>query len=196
VAQRFANAGAVTVATPLKRDPLGGIGRRMSESDILLTTAEIAVAFAGFASLISVIGRGSATDPRLAAFLLRFALEVAVFVVAFSLIPLLPLNYGLEPDSAWRLSSFLFVVASQLATFGMSRRFRRSELALSTPTMATVVVLSIGADLLLLVNALGFFGSAVFPVYLTALFANLGLAGFYFLLVVDSVFPSSDGHES
>jgi Zn-dependent protease len=75
----------------------------MSEADLLLTTAEIAVAFAGFAGLISVIGRGSASDPRRAAILLRFALEVSLFVVAFSLIPLLPLNYGVATESLWRI---------------------------------------------------------------------------------------------
>jgi hypothetical protein len=167
----------------------------MSEADLLLTTAEIAVAFAGFAGLISVIGRGSASDPRRAAFLLRFALEVALFVVAFSLIPLLPLNYGLATESSWRLSSLLFVVASQMASVAMSLRYRRAEIAISVPITATVVVLSVGADLLLLANALGTFGSAAFPVYLTGLFANLALAGFYFLLVVGSVFPSTDDHE-
>jgi hypothetical protein len=162
----------------------------MGEADLLLTTAEIAVAFAGFASLIGVIGRGSAENPRLAAFQLRYALEVTLFVAAFSLIPLLPLKYGLASENAWRLSSFLFVVASQLASYGMISRWKRnSDLAVSTYVKVTVVALSLGADLLLLVNALGFFGSAVFPVYLTGLFANLGLAGFYFLLVVGSVFP-------
>jgi hypothetical protein len=168
----------------------------MSEADLLLTTAEIAVAFAGFAGLISVIGRGSASDPRRAAFLLRFALEVSLFVVAFSLIPLLPLSYGLAAESSWRLSSFLFVAASQMASVAMIRRLRQAGFAFSVGIQATVFVLSVGADLLLVVNALGLFGSAAFPVYLTGLFANLGLAGFYFLLVVGSVFPSNDDHES
>jgi hypothetical protein len=174
---------------------LGGIERKLTEADLLLTTAEISVAFAGFAGLISVIGRGSASDPRRAAVLLRFALEVALFVVAFSLIPLLPLNYGLAPELSWRVSSLLFVVASQMATVAMSMRYRRTELPLSVPITATAVVLSLGADLLLLLNALGIFGSAAFPVYLTGLFANLGLAGFYFLLVVGSVFPSTNDQE-
>jgi len=167
----------------------------MSEADLLLTTAEIAVAFAGFASLISVIGRSAAPDPRRAAFLLRFALEVALFVVAFSLVPLLLLSYGLAAESSWRLSSLLFVVASQMASVAMSMRYRRAELPVSVALAVTAVVLSAGADLLLLVNALGFFGSAAFPVYLTGLFANLGLAGFYFLLVVGAVFSSTDDRE-
>ena len=37
----------------------------MPESDVLLTIAEVAVAFAGFASLVGVLGqRSSADDPR------------------------------------------------------------------------------------------------------------------------------------
>ena len=67
----------------------GGTSRRMGEADLLLTTAGIAVVFAGSSGLISVIGRGSARDPRLAAFLLCFVLEVSLFAVAFSLLPLL-----------------------------------------------------------------------------------------------------------
>ena len=168
----------------------------MNEADLLLTTAEVAAAFAGFAGLIGVIGRGSAVDPRRTAAILRFALEVSLFVVAFSLVPLLPLNYGLAAESCWRLSSILFVVGSWMASAVMSRRYLRAELRISTPASVFAAVLSLGADLLLVVNALGFFGSAVFPVYLTALFANLGLAGFYFLLVVGSVFSWDRTDES
>lgn len=173
---------------------MGAIRRGVDEVDILLTTAEIAVAFAGFASLISVIARGSVLNPRLTTLQLRSALEVDLFVVAFSLIPIIPLSFGLASSSAWRLSSLLFVVASQLVTFTMTRRwFRSADLSVATSVKVTVGTLSLGADLLLLGNALGFFGSAAFPVYLTALFANLGLAGFYFLLVVSSVFQSDSG---
>jgi hypothetical protein len=164
----------------------------MGESDLLLTTAEIAVAFAGFASLISVIGRGSAADPRRAAFLLRFTLEIALFVVAFSLIPFLPLKYGVASESAWRFSSLLFAIASQIFSFRMTQRYRRSGLEVAVSVKVFVVLLSAGADILLFTNALGLYGSAAFPVYLTGLFANLGLAGFYFLLVVDSVFSADE----
>ena len=112
----------------------GGVSRRMGEADLLLTTAGIGVVFAGFSSLISIIRRGSARDPRLAAFLLCFVLEVSLFAVAFSLIPFLSLEYGLSPTPAWwRLSSFLFVVASQLVTFDMTGRYWRSDLAAATP---------------------------------------------------------------
>ena len=83
-----------------------------------------------------------------------------------------------------------------MATFAMSRRFQYSKLSVGAPVTATVAFLSLGADLLLLLNALGIFGSAVFAVYVTGLFANLGLAGLYFLLVVGSVFPSSADRES
>ena len=37
----------------------------MSESDVLLTIAEVAVAFAGFASLVGVLGQRSSADREL-----------------------------------------------------------------------------------------------------------------------------------
>ena len=168
----------------------------MAEADLLLTTAEIAAAFAGFAGLVGVIGRGSASDPRRAAALLRYTLEVSLFVVAFSLIPLLPLNYGVETAASWRLSSLLFIIASLIATVAMGLRYKRADLRVSVGSSIVAGVLSVGADLLLLANALGFFGSAVFPVYLTGLFANLGLAGYYFLLVIGSVFSPAEDRDA
>ena len=171
----------------------GGTSRRMGETDLLLTTAGIAAYFAGFSSLISVIRRGSARNPRLAAFLLCFVLEVSLFAVAFSLLPLLPLEYGLAPAPACRISSFLFVVTSQLVVFDMTRRYQRSGLAAATPVTVIVIILVGGADLLLLANTFGFFGAAAFHVYLAGLFANLGLAGFCFFLLVGSIFSSRSG---
>jgi len=172
----------------------GGVSRRMGEADLLLAAAGMAAVFAGVSILIDVIRRDSARDPRLAAFLLRFALEVSLFAVAFSLIPFLSLEYGLSPTPAWwRISSFLFVVASQLVTFDMTGRYWRSDLAAATPVKVTVITLVGGADLLLLANAFGFFGAAAFHVYLAGLFANLGLAGFCCFLVVGSGFSSRGG---
>lgn len=108
------------------------------------------------------------------------------------MIPFLPLNFEVAADSAWRLSCLLFVVASQIASFRMTQRYQRSGLEVPLSVKVFVVTLSGGADLLLLTNALGLYGSAAFPVYLTGLFANLGLAGFYFMLVVGSVFSVDD----
>ena len=125
----------------------------MDEADLLLTVAEIAVA--GFSSLVSVVARGSTQDPSAASFFLRFTLEVSLFVVAFSLLPFLPLRYGLSPEHAWRLSSLIFVLSSQAVTIPMTRRYQHSNVAVSKPTVAIVVLLSGGADLRSLQEMLG-----------------------------------------
>ncbi len=58
----------------------------MSESDVLLTIAEVAVAFAGFASLVGVLGqRSSADDPRVIGLRMRGMLLSSLMVVAFSI---------------------------------------------------------------------------------------------------------------
>ena len=68
----------------------------MPEVDILLTTAEVAVAFAGFASLVTILGRGSSqVDPRVIALRFRGMLTNSLLVVAFSMIPLVLFHYDL-----------------------------------------------------------------------------------------------------
>ena len=74
----------------------------MSESDVLLTIAEVAVAFAGFASLVGVLGqRTSADDPRVIGVRMRGMLLSSLMVVAFSLFPILLAGYGASPDLLW-----------------------------------------------------------------------------------------------
>jgi hypothetical protein len=69
----------------------------VERADLLLTTAEIAIAFAGFASIVSVLGRGrSSDDSRLDALRLRAMLESALTVVVFALAPFIPNAFGLS----------------------------------------------------------------------------------------------------
>ncbi len=84
----------------------------MPEAEILLTTAEIAVAFAGFASLVTILGRRSSrVDPRIIAMRFRGMLTNSLLVVAFSMIPLLLFRYGLRETAVWRISSVLLALA-------------------------------------------------------------------------------------
>lgn len=54
----------------------------MPEVDILLTTAEVAVAFAGFASLVTILGRRSAhVDPRITELRFRGMLTNSLLVI-------------------------------------------------------------------------------------------------------------------
>lgn len=85
----------------------------MSESDVLLTFAEVAVAFAGFASLVGVLGqRKSADDPRVIGLRMRGMLLTSLMVIAFSIFPILLTRYGASPDLTWKASSLALFAAT------------------------------------------------------------------------------------
>jgi hypothetical protein len=77
----------------------------MQHEDILLTLAEVATAFAGFASLISVFRKRGESTIRLDAFRFRGVLENCLLVLAFSLLPLIVNSYGLREGVSWQISS-------------------------------------------------------------------------------------------
>ena len=86
----------------------------MEHSDTLLTLAEIAVAFAGFASLIGLLGRSSDfLDGSRLVGMVRTALLVAGFAVA----PLVPHALGLSEGTAWRVSGASFFAVNGVVTF-------------------------------------------------------------------------------
>ena len=64
----------------------------LSESELLLTISELSVAFAGFASLASILGRRmSKDDPRLDAGRLLNMLTVSLSLTVLALVPFLPM---------------------------------------------------------------------------------------------------------
>jgi hypothetical protein len=65
----------------------------MEGAELLPTLAEIAVAFAGFASLVSILGGRSSGDQLVANLVrLRGMLQSAILVLAFSFAPFLPVG--------------------------------------------------------------------------------------------------------
>lgn len=169
----------------------------MPESDILLTIAEVAVAFAGFASLVSILGRGtSADDPRVLSVRMRAMLLTSLLVVAFSLVPVILDSFGARPQASWIASSLLLLTAT-LAYYrwlqGAIHTLGRAGLTPSTfqrriiiPTLLlTLAVVS----LLLLADAV----LAMPAIYLSALALLLFQSGFAFSLIVFSFLPRIDG---
>ena len=95
----------------------------MQNADLLLTIAEVAVAFAGFASLVSILGRRASRDPPIVqAARLRALIVSGLMVVAFAFVPFLPHRMGLSDPSVWRLSSALFAAATAGGWPGSARR--------------------------------------------------------------------------
>jgi len=81
--------------------------------ETLLTIAELAVALAGFASLVSVIGGRPNDASRVSASLrLRAMLEIALRNAVFALLPLPFLQFAPSDPVVWRISSGVYVAAT------------------------------------------------------------------------------------
>ena len=166
----------------------------MPETDILLTVAEVAVAFAGFASLVSILGRGTAdADPRVLSLRMRAMLLTSLLVVGFSFVPVIFDGYGASRDTAWIGSSLLLLIANGVYYWWLQQAIQTLGRAGLTPSVfqrriiiPTLLSTLIAVSVLMLVNL----AAAVPAVYLTALVLLLFQSGFAFCLIVFSFLPS------
>jgi len=97
----------------------------LSESEILLTISELSVAFAGFASLASILGqRFSKDDPRLDAGRLLNMLTVSLAITVLALVPLLPMLLEWSPRWAWGASGAVGLAGMASLSPSILRRAR------------------------------------------------------------------------
>ena len=171
----------------------------MTESDVLLTIAEIAVAFAGFASLVSVLGKGTSTDdPRVSGTRMRGMINFSLMAIAFSLVPYLLHRYGLDQGIVWRLSSALFALGFLGITVWVGRMVKRlRSLELDGRGVQTMIrtppfLGGIAGTAILGVNAIVASPSLMPAVYLTGLGLLLLMSGFAFSVIVFSFLPQID----
>jgi len=158
-------------------------------SGTLLTIAELGVALAGFASLVSVIGRrGDDKSRTIDSFRLRSMLEIALRTVALALVPLPFLQFASSDPTLWRLSSVLALVSTAVVFRNSIRRARSVEGIFGERTLiVSIAALSLIGVLSHLANALGLGGSNAFSLYLGGLLLSLGISGLLFLSVASSV---------
>ena len=158
----------------------------MEHDDTLLTIAEIAIALAGFASLISVIGRRSNDTARATGSLrLRLMLEVSFRNTAFALLPLPFVQVAPSDPMLWRIFSGLYLVVT---TIHVAIRLRTGD-AHTEPLLAFPSLILFGITVLASVaNVLGLGGAYAFSLYLTNILLGLGSAGLMFLSVAATVF--------
>lgn len=162
----------------------------MQYSETLLTIAELAVALAGFASLVSVIGRRQDERSRaIDSFRLQSMLEVALRYAALALVPLPFLQLAATSPMVWRLSSGLYLVSTVIYGVFRTRRARALEVVASERWLIiSAAVLTSVASLINLANVFGLGGSDAFSLYLASLILGLGVTGLIFLSVAASVF--------
>jgi uncharacterized membrane protein len=166
----------------------------MAESELLLTFAEVAVAFAGFASLVSILGQRSSVDHALVlGARMRAMLLSSLLVTGFALLPPVISWYGATPGSTWLISTLalLLVVVLYLAWF--VRALRTLSRHVGTNRFQRYVIMPVlsvifGGLLSVLVVNTVFRSPAL---YVTALTLLLSQGGFAFALIVFSFLPGA-----
>ena len=166
----------------------------MEDAELLLTIAEIAVAFAGFSGLVTILGqRVGRIQPELAEHTLRGMILTSLLAVAFSLFPFLPYRLGASADVAWRISAGAYAAASVAYLYSTGTRRRalaRSGVAGALSRSVLVgAAFAVLAILGLLLLAAGLVGPGF---YLFALFSTLYSSGNLFLIVFMSLLPGRE----
>ena len=173
----------------------------MPEENILLEFAEVAVAFAGFASLVGILGRGTShADPRVLSLRMRAMLLTSLLVVGFALVPVILNGYGAAPHRNWTASTMMLLLTVLFYGFWLQQAILFLGRAGLTPTLfqrriiiPTLLLTILGAIVLLLANLI----VSLPAIYLTALALLLFQSGFAFVLIVFSFLPKlrHDGEE-
>ena len=93
----------------------------MEARDLLLTIAEVAIAFAGFASLAAVVSTRSEKLKTLKAMRFQSLLMVSLTTVGLCFVPFVPPYYGFSESVSWTISSVLLVASVSLVNLALVR---------------------------------------------------------------------------
>jgi len=161
--------------------------------DSLLTIAEVAVAFAGFSTLASLIGnRASRDDRRVDAMRLANVVTSSLLVVALAFLPVLLLDF-IGPDNiVWMVSSLIAAVCAILAALlGRRRKIQAQSLpGFSARTYYFGIFLGLISIAGFAINATGAPGVYSHKIYQGALLLALAVSGIQFSQVVTSLLES------
>ena len=167
----------------------------MQRADLLLTTAQIGMALAGFAGLITLLGHPDLrADRRLSEIRFRSMIELSLFLVGFCLLPFVPIGLGSSEATSWRASSAVYAIAALAFLVYSVRRNRRLMGRVLIVRGVTGVLLGACAALVLLLalNTVGAFEGVEPGVYFLALFIHFLGAAFFFIRLLYEAFPSVD----
>jgi hypothetical protein len=156
----------------------------VEHGDTLLTIAEIAVALAGFASIVSVVAQRAEERSRVAdSHRLRLMLEVALRNAGFAVLPLPFLSVAPSDPMVWRVASGLYLVVA--LGHGLVRLNTQRAIGPRWFTNSAQFFLA-ATSIACLANVLGLGGDHAFSLYLASLLFGLTVSGLAFLAVAAS----------
>ena len=155
-------------------------------ADLLQTIAQIAIAFAGFAGVVAAFSTFRLA-PEATAYRVRLMVAVALLTLLASLLPFIPVAFGISEDAALRISAFFFglgTIAVAVWAWGGLRPLYQAGL-LNTQVITTVWY-TIGAVLIigLMTVAAGGIATLGPAIYLGGLFFGIILCCFYFFMLM------------
>jgi len=163
----------------------------MDQSDALLTIAEVAATFAGFAALVTLFARrrveGSAVHDLLR---LRLVIGASVVAVLAALIPVALAGYGLSDAVVWRGSAgvFLLLIYFTIGSFVASYKPVKGAFPPDHLAVAVALVLEVFVQIGLIAVVLGLTPERHYGLYVSALIGTIAQAAFVFLRLVESTF--------
>ena len=166
----------------------------MNYDDALLTYVEVAVAFAGFAALVTAVRDHASgeTNPHLWV-RLRGMVETALLVAAFSVGAICIRAFGVADDPAWRFCSGLLAaawLAQFLLVMARAQRLRRAGHPFGSRFYRYFLYsIALLTTAILAANALGWWPSSAGAVYFTSLGMLLLVAGVWFIRLVAGIIP-------
>ena len=156
--------------------------------DLLISLAELAGVFVGFASLVILIGSGADTSSGSARSQIKIVVAIGVMIFIAALMPVCLQRYGVPEHLIWRISSLLFltIIWSALLTFGRAEGDYAKEAYSANPPAFLFfwLILEPAIQIPLLLTVFGFYPKLAPAFYFTALIINLGQAALKFLLVI------------
>lgn len=162
----------------------------MEDRDVLLTVAEIAAAFAGFATLAAVFTSGREHDSEeQVAVRFQALLVYSLTTIGFCFVPFIPLWYGYSSESIWYISTWLLAIGITCINVWMALR-NRAAVAMTSNLLLIPWISATWAPVVIAGLSLLGVGSNAAN-YRVALLAILLFSASAFVRIIASLIPIS-----
>lgn len=162
----------------------------MDESELLLTLAQISVAFAGFASLATIFAQRTGQDDAVVdSGRLLNMLTTSLTVTALALIPFIPILIGLEDHWVWGTSGGvgIFAIIATLPSTMRRTAIMRQRTGFKSYRAFVCWSLLVAAIVALAGCVFDVPSGQLFTAYIFALFALVTASGILFFGVIESL---------